>query len=60
MAGVELTAIEINGSPALAAWAGDALMSVVVLEVRDELVGHAWAMMNPDKLDFVRRQLARA
>ncbi|MEV5914579.1 RNA polymerase sigma-70 factor [Streptomyces chartreusis] len=60
MAGVELTAIEINGSPALAAWAGDSLMSVVVLDVRDELVGHAWAMMNPDKLDFVRRQLARA
>ncbi|MFE5922528.1 RNA polymerase sigma-70 factor [Streptomyces sp. NPDC002285] len=60
LAGVEFTAVEINGSTALAAWEGDTLLSVVAFEVRDGLVAHAWAMVNPDKLDFVRRQLARA
>ncbi|MGF0172975.1 RNA polymerase sigma-70 factor [Streptomyces sp. Marseille-Q5077] len=60
LAGVEFTAVEINGSTALAAWEGDTLLSVVAFEVRDGLVAHAWAMVNPDKLDFVRRQLVRA
>ncbi|TXS46011.1 RNA polymerase sigma-70 factor [Streptomyces sp. uw30] len=60
LSGVDLTAVEINGSTAVAAWAGDTLMSVVAFELRDGLVTHAWAMVNPDKLEFVRRQLARA
>lgn len=60
LAGVDFTAVEINGATALAAWEGDTLLSVVAFDVRDGLVTHAWAMVNPDKLDFVRRQLARA
>jgi RNA polymerase sigma-70 factor (ECF subfamily) len=60
LAGLEFTVVEINGSPAMAVWAGDTLMSVTVLELRDGLVTHAWAVVNPDKLEFVRRQLARA
>lgn len=60
LAGMHFTAVEINGSTALAAWEGDTLLTVVAFELRDGLIAHAWAMVNPDKLDFVRRQLARA
>ncbi|WP_405579249.1 sigma factor-like helix-turn-helix DNA-binding protein [Streptomyces sp. NBC_01092] len=60
LSGVDLTAVEINGSTAVAAWAGDTLTSVVAFELRDGLVTHAWAVVNPDKLEFVGRQLARA
>ncbi|WP_328429033.1 RNA polymerase sigma-70 factor [Streptomyces sp. NBC_00443] len=60
LAGVDFTAVEINGSTALAVWEGDTLLTVVAFELRDGLIAHAWAMVNPDKLDFVRRQLARA
>lgn len=60
LAGVDFTAVEINGATALAVWEGDTLLSVTAFDVRDGLVTHAWAVVNPDKLDFVRRQLARA
>ena len=60
LTGVDFTAIEINGAAALAAWEGDALLSVVAFDLRDGLVARAWAVVNPDKLDFVRRQLAGA
>ncbi|MDF3143291.1 MULTISPECIES: RNA polymerase sigma-70 factor [unclassified Streptomyces] len=60
LAGLDFTVIEINGSTALASWAGDTLLSVVAFELRDGVVAHAWAMVNPDKLEFVRRQLAPA
>lgn len=60
LTGVDFTAVEINGATALAAWEGDTLLSVVAFGLRDGLVAHAWAVVNPDKLDFVRRQLARA
>ncbi|WP_328882936.1 RNA polymerase sigma-70 factor [Streptomyces sp. NBC_00299] len=60
LAGMHFTAVEINGSTALAAWEGDTLLTVVAFELRDGLIAHAWATVNPDKLDFVRRQLARA
>ncbi|MGC9540974.1 RNA polymerase sigma-70 factor [Streptomyces sp. UG1] len=60
LVGIGFTEIEINGATALAAWAGDTLLAVVALDVRDGLIAHAWAVVNPDKLDFVRRQLARA
>jgi hypothetical protein len=60
LADVDFTAIEINGATALAAWEGDALLSVVAFDLRDGLVAQAWAVVNPDKLDFVRRQLERA
>ncbi|QOV39670.1 RNA polymerase sigma-70 factor [Streptomyces ferrugineus] len=60
LAGVDVAAVEINGAIALAAWAGDTLLWVAAFELRDGLITHARAVMNPDKLDFVRRQLARA
>lgn len=59
LAGVDFTVVEINGATALAAWAGDTLLSVVAFELRDGLLARAWAVVNPDKLEFVRRQLAR-
>ncbi|WP_128427667.1 RNA polymerase sigma-70 factor [Streptomyces cyaneus] len=60
LAGLEFTAVEVNGSTALAAWTGDTLLSVVAFELRDGAITQAWAVVNPDKLEFVRRQLARA
>ncbi|KMS71051.1 RNA polymerase subunit sigma-24 [Streptomyces viridochromogenes] len=60
LVGVDFTAVEINGTTALAVWEGDTLLSVVAFELRDGLIAHARAVANPDKLDFVRRQLARA
>lgn len=60
LAGVDFTVVEVNGEAALAAWAGDTLLSVVAFEVRDGLIAHARAVVNPQKLEFVRRQLARA
>ncbi|MCI3277398.1 RNA polymerase sigma-70 factor [Streptomyces cylindrosporus] len=58
-AGLTFTPAEINGEPGLAAWAGDTLFGTVAFEVRDGLISHVRSVLNPDKLDFVRRQLAR-
>lgn len=60
MEGVHFTTAEVNGEPAVAAWAGEALLGVVALELRDGLVVHARAVVNPDKLAFAGRQLAGA
>ncbi|MGW3120040.1 RNA polymerase sigma-70 factor [Streptomyces sp. NPDC001107] len=59
-AGLDFTAAEVNGETGLAAWAGDALVGMVAFEVRDGLISHVRVVVNPDKLGFVRRQLARA
>ncbi|MFF4546457.1 RNA polymerase sigma-70 factor [Streptomyces sp. NPDC001435] len=59
-AGYSYTAAEVNGASALVVWDGDALVGVVCFETRDGLIAHARAVVNPDKLDFVRRQLARS
>ncbi|GLW45920.1 DNA-directed RNA polymerase sigma-70 factor [Streptomyces sp. NBRC 14336] len=59
LAGVEFSAVEINGDTGMAAWSGDTLLSVVAFEVRDGAIVHARAVLNPEKLDFVRRQLTR-
>ncbi|MFI8231488.1 RNA polymerase sigma-70 factor [Streptomyces sp. NPDC085900] len=58
-AGLRYTPAEVNGEYGLAAWAGDVLAGVVAFEVRDGLIAHLRVVVNPDKLDFVRRQLAR-
>ncbi|MGN9756863.1 RNA polymerase sigma-70 factor [Streptomyces sp. SD31] len=60
MEGVHFTTAEINGEPAVAAWAGDTLLGVVALELGDGLVVHARAVVNPDKLAFAGRQLTGA
>ncbi|MET8247948.1 sigma factor-like helix-turn-helix DNA-binding protein [Streptomyces sp. NPDC005202] len=58
-AGLDFTVAEINGARGLAAWAGGMLVGVVSFELRDGLVAQVRAVVNPDKLDFVRRQLTR-
>ncbi|CAM5238718.1 RNA polymerase sigma-70 factor [Streptomyces aurantiogriseus] len=58
-AGMTFTVAEINGAPGLLAWAGDTLASAVAFECRDGEVTDVRAVLNPDKLDFVRRQLGR-
>ncbi|KOU74353.1 RNA polymerase subunit sigma-24 [Streptomyces sp. MMG1533] len=57
--GLEFTVAEVNGAAALAAWSGDTLVAVAAFEVHDELIAQVRAVLNPDKLDFVRRQLTR-
>jgi RNA polymerase sigma-70 factor (ECF subfamily) len=57
--GLDFTTVEVNGSIGLAAWAGDTLVGVFTLELRDGLITHVRVALNPDKLDFVRRQLTR-
>jgi RNA polymerase sigma-70 factor (ECF subfamily) len=58
-AGLDYTTTEINGASGLAAWAGDALVGVVAFELRDGLISHVRVVVNPDKLEFVRRQIVR-
>ncbi|MFI1163957.1 RNA polymerase sigma-70 factor [Streptomyces sp. NPDC020801] len=58
-AGLHYTVLEVNGEGALAAWAGDTLAGVVALELREGRVAQVRVVVNPDKLDFVRRQLTR-
>ncbi|MGW4872164.1 RNA polymerase sigma-70 factor [Streptomyces chartreusis] len=60
LAGVDFTLAEVNGSSAVAVWASGTLMTVMGFEVRDGLIVHARAVVNPDKLRFAGRQLSRA
>ncbi|WP_312866466.1 RNA polymerase sigma-70 factor [Streptomyces boluensis] len=57
LAGVELSVAEVNGSAALLGHLGGELLAVVTFEVRDGVITEAQAVMNPDKLGFVRGQL---
>ncbi|MGP4086361.1 RNA polymerase sigma-70 factor [Streptomyces sp. KR55] len=59
-AGLDFAMAEINGADGLAVWAGDTLVAVVSVELRDGLIADLRAVVNPDKLEFVRGQLARA
>nr|WSY56434.1 RNA polymerase sigma-70 factor [Streptomyces sp. NBC_00886] len=56
--GLDFTAAEVNGESALVGWDGDRLVGVIVFELRDGLIAQVRAVVNPDKLGFVRRQLA--
>ncbi|CAM5746581.1 putative RNA polymerase sigma factor SigX [Streptomyces afghaniensis 772] len=58
--GLEFTVTEVNGATGLASWAGDTLVGLAALEVRDGLVVGVRAVVNPEKLAFARRQLSRA
>ena len=58
-AGLEFTVAEVNGGSGLAAWAGDTLVGVLAFELREGLIVRVRAVVNPDKLEFVRRQLRR-
>jgi RNA polymerase sigma-70 factor (ECF subfamily) len=50
---------EVNGRPALVVRTDGTVANVVTLDVRDGLITDLRDVRNPDKLDFVRRQLAR-
>ena len=56
--GLEFTPAEINGASGLTAWAGDELVGVLSFEVRGGVIGEVRAVVNPEKLGFVRGQLA--
>ncbi|MFJ9865121.1 RNA polymerase sigma-70 factor [Streptomyces sp. NPDC101165] len=57
--GLEYTVVEVNGAIGVASWVGDTLVGIVEFELVDGLVVGVWAVMNPDKLEYVRRQLTR-
>ncbi|MFJ9817016.1 RNA polymerase sigma-70 factor [Streptomyces sp. NPDC101151] len=58
-AGIDLTVVELNGASGLAAWADGMLLGVIELEPQDGRIAQVRAVMNPDKLAYVRRQLTR-
>ncbi|MFF8387592.1 RNA polymerase sigma-70 factor [Streptomyces kanasensis] len=58
-AGMSLTCTEVNGAPALVAHTGDRLVAVTSFEVRDGAVTAVHNVVNPRKLAFAARQLAR-
>ncbi|GHF83896.1 RNA polymerase sigma-70 factor [Streptomyces griseosporeus] len=55
----EMKGAEINGTSGLVVWADGALLGVIEFEYRDERIAHVRIVMNPEKLDFARRQLGR-
>jgi len=59
-AGLKYTWAEVNGAPGLAVWAGKRLVGVMAFDVRDGRISHVRAVVNPEKLGFVRRQLTRS
>ncbi|MGW1257544.1 RNA polymerase sigma-70 factor [Streptomyces sp. NPDC002513] len=56
---VGFTVEEVNGAAGLVARDGDRIVGVVAIEVRGGLVARVRAVVNPDKLAFVERQLGR-
>ncbi|WP_416977750.1 hypothetical protein [Streptomyces sp. T028] len=57
-AGPTYTAAELNGAPAALARDGDTLVAVIGFDCGADGITGLRAVLNPDKLDFVRRQLA--
>jgi RNA polymerase sigma-70 factor (ECF subfamily) len=58
--GLTFTVSELNGAPGLLVRDGDELMATLGFAYLDGEVTGVRAMLNPDKLDFVERQLGRA
>ncbi|MEJ1199754.1 MULTISPECIES: RNA polymerase sigma-70 factor [unclassified Streptomyces] len=58
-AGWDVSVTEVNGAGALVARVGDTVVAVLSFEVRDGSITQVQVMVNPDKLDFVRRQLGQ-
>jgi RNA polymerase sigma-70 factor (TIGR02957 family) len=59
-ADLEISTAEVNGATALVARYGSTVLAVVAFDVRGGAIVTARAVLNPDKLDFVGRQLASA
>ncbi|MET8953217.1 RNA polymerase sigma-70 factor [Streptomyces sp. NPDC004393] len=55
-----LTVEEINGATALVARDGDEIVGVITLEIHEGVITEVRAVVNPDKLAFVKRQLGGA
>jgi RNA polymerase sigma-70 factor (ECF subfamily) len=56
--GVDFTTAEVNGSAAVVAWAGEALIAVIAFEERGGLIAGMRTVVNPDKLGFAQAQLS--
>ncbi|MFF4591103.1 RNA polymerase sigma-70 factor [Streptomyces sp. NPDC001388] len=56
-AGVTLTVVELNGAPGVLGWDGDTLLAALAFDGGDDGITDVRAVVNPEKLDFVRRQL---
>jgi RNA polymerase sigma-70 factor (ECF subfamily) len=56
---LRLESLEVNGGPAVAAWLGPALLNAMVFEVSadSDHISRLWIVVNPTKLDYLRRQL---
>ena len=52
-----LSIAEVNGSPAALLWQGDTLYSVMTFDVLDGRIKAIRNVLNPDKLDYIERQL---
>ncbi|MFJ5778006.1 RNA polymerase sigma-70 factor [Streptomyces sp. NPDC093094] len=57
LADVRYSVAEVNGATALLAWAGEQLVAMTSFALRDGLIAEARTILNPDKLDFLQRQL---
>ncbi|QNP73866.1 RNA polymerase sigma-70 factor [Streptomyces roseirectus] len=58
LAGMTFTVAELNGAPAVLIWDGALLIGTADVVCRDGVVTEVRAVLNPEKLGFVRRQLA--
>lgn len=57
--GVGFTAAEVNGGPALLAWSGATVFTVVVPVVAGDGITALYTVANPDKLSRITRQTSR-
>jgi RNA polymerase sigma-70 factor (TIGR02957 family) len=53
---VTLGIVEVNGEPALLAWAGEAMTAVILVDVVGDRIGSVRSVLNPGKLAFAARQ----
>jgi RNA polymerase sigma-70 factor (ECF subfamily) len=53
-----VTEAEINGSPALLFWVEDRLIGVMSLTLSDAGIEEIYALLNPEKLAYLQRQLS--
>lgn len=58
-AGVELSAAQVNGSPAVLAWSGGALFAVFIPEIGADRITALYTVANPGKLAHVAGQASR-
>jgi RNA polymerase sigma-70 factor, ECF subfamily len=57
--GLSASIEEVNGAPALVAWKGSRLEFVLMVDVADHQIQTLYTVLNPDKLVFLQRQLAK-